>query len=185
MNKVFAITLLALSTGLDNFAVSIAIGIAGVKKSNKIRIALIIGLFETGMTIAGLLLGHRASQYLGDSTHIIGGGLLILTGAYTIFDGWKEGKNDNKKLGKQSKIAQQLITGLSLSIDNLIVGFGLGSQTVPLTEAILIIAAVSTSLALAGITIGSRISFKLEEYSELISGGILILVGLSIAFKLL
>ena len=74
---------------------------------------------------------------------------------------------------------------MSLSIDNLIVGFSIGSQKIPINEAILVIAVISMSLSLIGMELGTRLSHKIEEYSEIISGIIIIGVGLAITFKIL
>ena len=73
--------LVAGSVGLDNFAASIAIGLAGVDRQVRVRIALVFGLFEAGMPVIGLLIGRSLSGSLGASAHIVGGGLLIAAGA--------------------------------------------------------------------------------------------------------
>ncbi|MEI7838356.1 MAG: manganese efflux pump [bacterium] len=183
MDKLLAVVLLALSTGIDNFVVSAAIGLAGINARHKIRIALTIGIFETAMTIAGLFLGDRASGLLGGYTHWVGGLLLLGTGIYIIYSAKKGDQSAKKKTN--GKLAQQLITAMSLSIDNLIVGFSIGSQKIPINEAILVIAVISMSLSLIGMELGTRLSHKIEEYSEIISGIIIIGVGLAITFKIL
>jgi len=185
MDKILAIFLLALSTGLDNFAVSIALGISGIKNSNKIKTALTIGVFESFMTIAGLMIGNNVIKYLGESTHYIGGSLLILTGIYAIVAGYRMYNKEAPKIVEKSKFKQRLLVAMSLSIDNLIVGFGFGSQSLPLVETSLIVALVSVTLAMIGIWLGGKISHKIEEYSEFVSGGILILVGLLIFTKVI
>jgi len=183
MNQILAIVLLALSTGIDNFAVSAAIGINGIKAKHKIRLALTIGVFETAMTIAGLFLGDKASGLLGSNARLIGGGLLLATGIYIIY-GARKGDTAKDKNGN-SKLVQQFVTAISLSIDNLIVGFSLGSQKIPINDAIIIISIISISLALLGMEVGSRLSSKVEKYSEIISGSIIMLVGLAIVLKIL
>ena len=183
MDKLLAIILLALSTGIDNFAVSAAIGLNGVQAKHRFRIALTIGVFETAMTVAGLLLGDRMAGLLGGYTNWIGGSLLIGTGAYIIITANRE--SGGLKKNSRNKYAQQLITAISLSIDNLIIGFSLGSQKIPINEAIIVIAVISISLSLLGMELGSRLSSKVEEYSEIISGLIIMGVGLIIALKIL
>lgn len=183
MSKLIAIILLGFSTGMDNFAVSIAMGISGIKKSHRIRIALSIGLAESTMTVIGLLLGGKLHQFFGDTTHYIGAALLIATGAYAIVDGYREGRNDQVDKINKSKKTQQFFTILSLSIDNAIVGFGVGTQSVPVLEAFLLIALISICLAMSGIYIGGKISYRIEEYAEFISGSILILIGILVGLK--
>jgi putative Mn2+ efflux pump MntP len=55
-----ALLLVAASLGLSNFAASIAIGISGVDRQLRVRVALAFGLFECGMPILGPLLGRKA-----------------------------------------------------------------------------------------------------------------------------
>jgi manganese efflux pump family protein len=55
---VLALLLVAGSLGMSNFAASIAIGLAGVDRSLRLRIAFAFGLFEAGMPVLGLLLGR-------------------------------------------------------------------------------------------------------------------------------
>ncbi|MGH3264248.1 MAG: manganese efflux pump MntP family protein, partial [Trebonia sp.] len=73
--------LVAGSVGLDNFAASIAIGLTGVDRRLRLRIAVVFGLFEAGMPVLGLLAGRGLAGTLGGDAHWVGGGLLILTGA--------------------------------------------------------------------------------------------------------
>lgn len=137
------------------------------------------------MTIAGLMIGNNVIKYLGESTHYIGGSLLILTGIYSIVAGYRMDNKEAPKIVEKSKFKQRILVAMSLSIDNLIVGFGFGSQSLPLVETSLIVALVSVTLAMSGIWLGGKISHKIEEYSEFVSGGILILVGLLIFTKVI
>lgn len=137
------------------------------------------------MTIAGLMIGNNVIKYLGESTHYIGGSLLILTGIYSIVAGYRMDNKEAPKIVDKSNFKQRILVAMSLSIDNLIVGFGFGSQSLPLVENSIIVALVSVKLAMSGIWLGGKISHKIEEYSEFVSGGILILVGLLIFTKVI
>lgn len=184
MKSILPLVLAGLSVGLGNFAASIAIGLGGASKAVRIRLALVFGLFETGMPILGLVLGHQLASKLGSHAALIGGGLLIITGIYIIF-GAVKAVDKEVKIAEGGGFIKLLLTGLALSIDNLIVGFGLGSRHQNIAAAALIIGATSIVLALAGLEIGQRASARLEEYSELASGLILMCVGLAIAFGVL
>jgi Putative manganese efflux pump len=81
---VLALLLVALSLGLSNFAASVGIGVAGVSPRTRLRVGVIFGLFETGMPILGLLLGHGLAAPLGRAAHWIGAALLIATGTYAL-----------------------------------------------------------------------------------------------------
>ena len=76
-----ALLLVAGSLGLNNLAASIAIGLSGVDRAARARVALAFGAFEAGMPVVGLLIGHQLSHALGSAAHIIGGLVLIAVGA--------------------------------------------------------------------------------------------------------
>jgi putative Mn2+ efflux pump MntP len=184
MNSLITLLLVGLSVGLGNFAASVAIGLGGVSQSLRMRVALTFGLFETGMPIIGLLIGNQIAGELGGKANIVGGLLLGLTGAYLIISALRN--IDNTEVQKASHSwGKLLIAGLSLSIDNLIIGFSLGTRHQPLLLAALIIGITSIAMSLLGLQIGNKLSNKIEKYSEFVSGLILMMLGLAIGFKLL
>ena len=88
-----ALLLVALALGLSNFAASVGIGISGISATTRLRVGIIFGLFETGMPILGLLLGHGLAHPLGHATRWIGAALLIATGCYAVLQvGWGPGQ---------------------------------------------------------------------------------------------
>jgi putative Mn2+ efflux pump MntP len=60
-----ALLLVAASLGLSNFAAAIAIGVSGVDARIRLRVGIVFGLFEAGMPLLGLLLGHGLVRTLG------------------------------------------------------------------------------------------------------------------------
>ncbi len=184
MTKLIALVLIGLSVGMGNFAASIAIGLGGVNRSLRIRIALVFGIFETGMPIIGLLIGQRFALLLGNKANLIGSSLLILTGLYVIIGKFRKVDNKDVNFATQGW-TKLLLAGLSLSIDNLIVGFSLGTRHQSILLSVVIIGLSSIILALLGLEIGNRLNDRIEGYSELFSGSILILVGILIALRIL
>lgn len=185
MKTILTLVLAGLSVGFGNFSASVAIGLSGANRSLRLKLALIFGVFETGMPIVGLALGQQIASKLGGHSAEFGGGLLVLTGFYIIYEALSGTKDKEVKGAEYSGLAKILLTGLALSIDNLIIGFGLGAHHQPIPEAAIIIGITSVVLSLLGLEIGNRASSKLEEYSEAASGIILTLVGLAIALKVL
>lgn len=178
MQNLTTLFLLGLSVGLSNFAASIAIGLSGVNKALRLRIALVFGGFESGMPLIGLLIGSKISGALGAHANLIGGTLLILTGLHAIVSSYR-GKDDKEVQIASRGTARLLIAGLALSIDNLIIGFSLGAhQKEPLLLSALVIGSISVALAMLGLELGSRLGKKTEKYSEVFGGIILIGVGL-------
>ena len=74
-----------------------------------------------------------------------------------------------------------LVTGAALSIDNLAVGFALGTFQVNIAVAAVVIGAVSITMSLLGLELGSRLGTRTGDRGELVGGVVLIGVGAAIA----
>lgn len=171
-----ALLLVALSLGLSNFAASVGIGVSGIDSRARLRVGVIFGIFETGMPILGLLLGRSLASPLGHAAHWIGAALLIATGIYAVVQAIRsneiqDGKAPAAPAGQRT--GRLLITGAALSIDNLAVGFALGTFHVNLALTAVVIGAVSISLSLLGLELGSRLGTRTGDRGELIGGLVL------------
>jgi putative Mn2+ efflux pump MntP len=59
-----ALLLVAVSLGLSNFAAAVGIGVAGIDGRTRLRVGVVVvGAFEAGMPIVGLLLGHGSAAW--------------------------------------------------------------------------------------------------------------------------
>jgi manganese efflux pump family protein len=231
--------LVALALGIDNLAVSVGIGVSGVKAAVRWRVALVFGLFEAGMPVLGMALGRSVSADLGSAAQWLGGGLFALVGLHQVI-GWlrergaqgtraedlnpagsereergspwegaaagsaregstpdsnalegsvQEGSTLNDSAPKAPYgswgTGRLLLSGLALSIDNLVVGFALGTYHVSIEVAALVIGVVSVAMSLAGLELGARIGTALGERGELAGGIVLFGIGIAIAVGLL
>ncbi|TMC99152.1 MAG: hypothetical protein E6J05_06525 [Chloroflexi bacterium] len=182
MSGVVGLLLVSVSVGLSNFAGAIGIGLTGIDGRTRLRVGIVFGLFEALMPIAGLLLGQAVAGYFGHIAKYVGSAILVITGAYTIWQGRRvpdqgpEGPPEARRL---------LVTALALSIDNLAVGFALAVYRIPIVLAAVTMGVISVALSLVGLELGSRLGTRIEAWSEELGGGVLILVGLALAFGLL
>jgi putative Mn2+ efflux pump MntP len=176
--RVVALLLVALSVGLDNFGACTALGVSGVDRELRARVALIFGVFEAAMPVVGILLGRAVARDLGSGAKPVGGAVLGLAGAYAIVTELVPRKGPSRLL--EPGIGRLVLMGAALSIDNLVIGFGLGAYHVNLVVAAAGIAAVSVALSLLGLEIGARLGERLGGRSELVGGAVLILVGAAI-----
>lgn len=184
MNNLLTLLLLGISVGLGNFAASIAIGMSGVSRSVRTKIAIVFGLFETGMPIIGLIIGKQISNLFGSYANYIGDGLLLLAGVYELVGSFKD--DDTKEVKVVVKNNFKLImAGLALSIDNLVIGFSLGTHKEPLLLSAAVIGCTSVVLALIGLELGHQLGKKIGKLSEALSGLILISVAFALIFKLI
>jgi putative Mn2+ efflux pump MntP len=187
-----ALLLVAFYLGLDNLAACIGIGVSGVDTRTRLRVGLAFGLFETAMPILGLLLGHGLATALGHAAHWVGAGLLIAAGLYAVIQALRQHSSGDGSAepGEDSPSPRQtpdvrtgrlLVTGAALSIDNLAVGFALGSLRVSIAVAVIVIGAVSIIMSLIGLELGSQIGSKIGERGEVLGGLVLTGVGIALA----
>jgi putative Mn2+ efflux pump MntP len=80
-----------------------------------------------------------------------------------------------------SRLGRLLISGFVLSLDNLVVGFALGTYQVDILTGAILIGAVSVAMSLAGLELGGLLGRWAGQRSEQMSGLILIVVGAAIA----
>ena len=183
LSGVLALLLVAFSVGLGNFGASTAIGVTGVDRHLRLRVALIFGVFEAAMPVLGLLLGRAVAHDFGTATKLVAGGLLCAAGAYSIVSKLLGGEDVGGD--SQPNVKHLVFLGAALSIDNLAIGFALGSYHVSVLVAASVIAVVSVALTLAGLEVGGRLGPRLGPRSELVSGAVLVVVGVAIATGLL
>ncbi len=179
-----ALLLLALALGLSNLAAAIGFGVGsagGVSGGTRVRIAVVFGLFETGMTVLGLVLGHGLADNLGQAARWLGGGVLIVFGVVGLVQAWRGGAAPGGELLESRRIGRLVLGGLVLSGDNLAAGFALGSYHVSLAVAAVVFGVVSVAMSLVGLELGAQIGAAAGERSELVACALLIVVGAVIA----
>jgi manganese efflux pump family protein len=74
-----------------------------------------------------------------------------------------------------------LVSGLALSLDNLVVGFALGTYHTSIALGVIVIGAVSVALSLVGLELGAGIGNWAGRRGEQLAGVMLISVGIAIA----
>jgi manganese efflux pump family protein len=141
------------------------------------------------MPLLGLLVGHGSAPSLGHATRYVGGGLLTAAGLWSLIQARRTDSIDRADGGASQQMAQSagalLLTGFALSLDNLVVGFGLGVTKTPLAAALLVFAVVSVGLSLAGLELGRALGVQLEGRAEWLAGAVLTAVGALIAANVL
>ncbi len=175
----FKVLFVALSLGLDVFAVSVGVGMRGSDRAVKLRIGAAFALAEVTMTLLGVLLGQAAGRLLGDVAGYLGFAALVGVGAYMIYEalhGTEEGGGFDLSRG------WGLVLGaLSISLDSLGIGFSILYIGVPLAVSVIFIGAASVLSTTLGLLLGKRLGMVAEEYAALAAGVVLILTGLAFA----
>ncbi|OAI39324.1 hypothetical protein AYO39_00575 [Actinobacteria bacterium SCGC AG-212-D09] len=168
---------LVLPLCLDTFAVAAALGAAGLVPGGRLRIALVFTAFEAGMPLVGLALGAPLGHAIGASADYVAAGVLIVFGVYTLVIGDRDEKESLARISQLHR-AGAILLGISISLDELAVGFTLGLLRLPVVLVIVLIAAQAFVAAQLGLRLGARLSEGLRERAELLAGVALIALGL-------
>lgn len=166
---------LVLPLGLDTFAVAAAIGMLGVSSSARRRIAVMFTAFEAGMPLLGLALGVPLRHAVGAGADDVAICVLIAFGIYTLTR-----KDDDERLAElaQMRGPRALVLGLSISLDELAIGFTLGLLHISAALAIALIAAQAMILTQLGLRVGGRVKEQIHDGAERLAGLALAALGL-------
>lgn len=166
-----------LPLGLDSFAVAAAIGASQVITAwQRLRISLVSVIFEGGMPLIGLALGTALARSIGQVADYVAGAAVIVVGAWMLLAGGKD--EDEKASHLTSSRGLALIAlGISISLDELAIGFTIGLAHLPVTAVIIAIALQAFLAAQLGLAIGARIGERWRERAEQVAGLALILLG--------
>jgi len=175
-------TIFAIAAGLcfDTFAVSLSMGVVRYKIlfRQAIRVAIILAIFQGGLTVAGFFLGSFFSDALKAVDHWVALGLLSALGIKMIIEGLK--KEDEKEPLDYTKIMVLVTLALGTSIDAFAVGISFALLDVQIWIAGIIIGTVTFLASMIAIRIGKSAGERLGQKVEIIGGLILIAIGIKI-----
>ncbi len=176
------IVLLAIALALDSFAVAMGMGLSCTKKSRIAAFVIVVILMHILFPLAGLAIGNVSAAYIGRVASYLGGGLLIFLGLRVvlpmIFPKLKSGNDENKEIVIDSFWAL-LVLALSVSMDALSVGFGLGVIGF-VWYAPLVFGFTAGLFTVIGYLLGRLIGLKFRDWAEILAAVILIVIGIKI-----
>jgi putative Mn2+ efflux pump MntP len=169
--------LFVLPLGLDTFAVSAALGMRGLPARERLRVSLLMSGFEMVMPVIGLLLGHALGHVIGDAADYVAIAVLALLGI------WMLVHEDDDESERVAELAAGdgpvvLALGISISLDELAMGFTIGLLHLNLWLAVILIGAQAFLFSQLGLRLGARLSETLRERAEQVAG--LALLGLAV-----
>jgi manganese efflux pump family protein len=161
---------------LDTFAVSAALGVAGLPERDRLRVSLLMTGFEVAMPVAGLAVGGLAGGLVGGAADYIAIALLAGLGAWILRPGEDGEEARLASLGRARGLAA-IGLGLSISLDELAMGVSLGLLHLPLLPALALIGLQALAASQLGFRLGARVSERSRERSEKAAGVILLLLA--------
>ncbi|HEX7262911.1 MAG TPA: manganese efflux pump [Candidatus Dormibacteraeota bacterium] len=166
---------LVLPLCLDTFAIGAAIGMTRPTGAQRLRFGLLFAAFEGGMPVIGLLVGAGLGQAIGGWSEYLAIAALAGLGLYMLF-GRDDDEERAQKLATSSGTAM-IVLGLSVSLDELAIGFSLGLLNVPIVPAIILIAAQAFVVSQIGFALGGRVGEATREGAERLAGAVLLAIG--------
>ena len=169
--------LFVLPLGLDTFAVAAALGMRGLPKRQRLRISLLMSCFEMAMPIVGLFVGRALGAVVGHAADYVAIGVLGLLGLWMIVH---DEDDESDRVGRLAAGSGLVVLGLgiSISLDELAIGFTIGLLHLSLVLAVLLIGLQAFLFAQLGLRLGARLNETLRERAEQIAG--LALLGLAL-----
>jgi putative Mn2+ efflux pump MntP len=168
---------LVLPLGLDTFAVASALGMVGASPARGLRITLLFTAFEAGMPLIGLALGAPLGHAIGGAADYVAIGVLLAFGLFTLL---APDQNEEHKVGRLTQMRGKgaLLLGISISLDELAIGFTLGLLRLPAGLVIVLIALQTLIVTQLGLRLGRRLSERLREGAERLAGAALTGLGI-------
>jgi manganese efflux pump family protein len=148
--------------------------VAGLPAGSRARVTIVFTGFEMGMPLLGLLVGQVLGTVLGRVAEYAAVGLLVVLGAYLLWPKDEEGEAERvARLARTGGVAA-LGLGLSISLDELAIGFTMGLLHQPLVLVVALIGLQALVVTQAGLRLGRRVAESLRERAEQLAGGILL-----------
>ena len=166
-----------LPLGLDSFAVAAALGASQVTTAwQRLRISLVFVLFEGGMPLIGLALGSALARGIGHIADYLAAAAVIGIGIWMLLAGDEDSEDKARRIMTSRGLALVGL-GISISLDELAIGFSIGLVRLPVSVVIAAIALQAFVAAQLGLVIGAKIGERWRERAEQLAGIALILLG--------
>jgi len=165
-----------LPLGLDSFAVAAAIGaVQPAGPRARIRISAVFVIFEGGMPLIGLAAGRALARGIGSVADYVAAAVVIAVGVWML-----AGEADEEETAGRIASGRGLALialGLSISLDELAIGFTIGLARLPVTAVITAIAVQAFVAAQLGLAVGARIGERWRDRAGQVAGIALVLLG--------
>lgn len=194
--SIVRLILLSTALGTDLFSVTLGLGMNRFRLRQILKASVYFALAHVFLLLSGYNLGHYLGYFLEHvGTHynpftsdsmrnwagIAGAVVLVLLGLNML---WRNIKEDDEKACVRAANPLQglnlILLAVSVSLDALAVGFGLGMLDVDLILLCVILGIVIFIIALIGLMLGRKLGVMIGQRAELVGGLVLIFMGLNV-----
>jgi manganese efflux pump family protein len=166
--------LLGIVAGLDNLQVCSSLGLLPIGRARKQLFALAFSACESLAPLAGLAIGHLLLVVLGRAAAVAGPVAVLLCGLAVIVLALR--KEDVSGVVENRGVLFGL--PLSLSLDNLLGGVGLGSMHLPVLLSATIMGLTSAAMSCIGLWFGAWLRRFIPGRVEFAAGALLCALGI-------
>ena len=176
---VLKIIALVLPLGLDTFAVSAALAVGGLSRQRRMRTSLLFAAFEGGMPLVGLAVGRPLGSTVGSAADYVAIAVLLVVGLHMLREDESEEASELGSALDRGALAAVAL-GISISLDELAIGFTFGLLRLPVVPVIGLIAGQAFFLSQLGMRMGERIGERVRERAERLAGATLALLAIGL-----
>lgn len=169
---------LVLPLGLDTFAVAAALGISGLRPGDRLRVSALFTAFEMGMPLVGFFGGGLFGRVIGSLADAVAIAILLTLGAILAWPRAKEREEERIGLLARTRGLAALGLGISISLDELAIGFTVGLLRFPVVLVIVLIGTQTLIVTQAGLRLGSSVGDSIRERAEQLAGAALGTLGI-------
>lgn len=123
------------------------------------------------------LIGAPLARAVGGVAEYVAAAVLIAVGAWMLFMEDEDGEEAKARSFTDARGWALLALGMSISIDELAIGFTLGLSQLPVPVVIVAIAVQAAVAAQLGLRLGARLSERSRELAEKLAGLALAALG--------
>jgi putative Mn2+ efflux pump MntP len=151
--------------GFDTLAVAVALGLHRIRP---LRPALAFTFFEAVLPLIGLFLGRVVGARFETPAVVLGGIVLLAVALYML----KKALEDEDEAQELSFTSPRTVAaaGFGISMDELAIGFPMGTSGLPVPETIGAIAIQTFIVTYVGIFVGTRLGVTLGHRTSRVAG---------------
>jgi putative Mn2+ efflux pump MntP len=143
----------------------------------RVRVGLLMAGFEMAMPIVGLLLGRGLGTAVGSAADYLAVAILVAVGVYMLVEDEKLEEDQVMRLTRGGGLALVAL-GISISLDELAMGFSIGLLHLPIASAVILIGAQAFLVSQLGLRVGARVGQMGRKVAERLAA--VALIGLAI-----
>jgi putative Mn2+ efflux pump MntP len=178
VNSFLALLPIAFALSLDNVQSSIGLGTTKPSWDRIIQCALVFGVFDALAPMLGVWVGAYLGGFIGPYAEYIGAAALGSYGIYLVVHAMC-----TEQAGDLDHPCAILGMPLSLSIDNLFAGAGLGAMGYSAVTVAVVAGIVTAVMSLVGLALGRLAASAAPIRTDLFAGAVLLVMSCVMVFQ--